>query len=279
MRKNKLRKMEKKRKAERQRRLRKTEPLAYRGNKYKSDKLVPVLFQTEAGIYESFVMSERQITDHDVRAELESLIRGIRNGTIVVPRPQPKDHSDNQATDSLISYNIRRHWDEYFEKEPFPGRDNLIGVLRTILGSMEVWGNVSPTSRGYLRYLEGFMGKLGVHCRAIPPDIAAALEDGTADLEDFELDADDADNELILVGRAWTQGAGADAGTVFRALAEEMISAGQAEEVSESCQQLIGETTDRRIIDELSILSILAQQKLKSAPFRLQSALHRFIGK
>lgn len=282
MRKSKLRKMEKKRKAERQRRRQKTEPLAYRGNKYKNEKFVPVIYQTEFGIYESFVMSERKMTDHDARAALESLIRGIRGGTIVVPRQQPpNDCTETEPADSPILWSIRRHWDECFEEMPFPGRDNLIGVLRTILGSIEVWGNVSPTSRGYLRYLEGFMGKLGVHCREVSPEFVAALEDGTASLEEFDAIAEDeeGDNELILAGRAWAEGADANAGIVFRALAEEMISAGEAKEVSESCQQLIGETTDRRIIDELSTLAILAQQKLKPAPSRLQSVLQRFIGK
>ncbi len=65
------------------------------------------------------------------------------------------------------------------------------------------------------------------------------------------------------------QGADADAGVVFRALANEMISAGEAEEVSETCQQLMGETHDRRMIDELGALSIRAQQRLKPAPSRL----------
>ena len=49
------------------------------------------------------------------------------------------------------------------------------------------------------------MGKLGVHCRAIPPEFAAALEDGTADVEDFDAyaedaDAEDADDELLVAG-------------------------------------------------------------------------------
>ena len=74
---------------------------------------------------------------------------------------------------------------------------------------------MSPTLRGYLRYLEGFMAKLGVHCRVIPPDFAAALEDGTAGVEEFDADAGDAGNELLVAGRAWSQGANADAGVCF----------------------------------------------------------------
>jgi hypothetical protein len=279
MKKTKVRKLEKKRRAERERHRQKAEPLAYRGNKYKTDALVPIVFQTEAGIYESFVMSDRQMTDHDVRAALESLIRGIRGGRVPLPaQQQSNNRAEAKEEESLLVGNIRRHWDEYFAKEPFPGRDNLIGVLRTILASIDVWGNISPTSRGYLRYLEGFMGKLGVHCQAISPDLAAALEDGTADVEDFDADTSDADSELILAGCAWTQGADADAGIVFRALAEEMIAGGQAKEVSEACQQLIGEASDRCIIEELSVLSSRAQQRLEPAPSRLRNILHRFIG-
>ena len=47
-RKSKVRKLEKKRRAERGRRRQKAEPLAYRGNKYKTDALVPVVFATES---------------------------------------------------------------------------------------------------------------------------------------------------------------------------------------------------------------------------------------
>ncbi len=261
-RKSKVRKLEKKRRAEREQRRQKAEPLAYRGNKYKTDALVPVVFATEAGIYESFVMADRQITDHDVRNALESLIRGIRGGTILLPpQRQPSAGGERGPEESLLTWNIRRHWDEHFEEEPFPGRDDLIGVLRTILASIEVWGNMSPTSRGYLRYLEGFMGKLGVHCRAIPPEFAAALEDGTADVEDLDADAEDADNELLVAGRAWSQEGNANAGVVFRALADEMISAGEVDEVAETCQQLMGETSDRRVSDELGAISIRARRR------------------
>lgn len=275
-RKSKVRKLEKKRRAELDRRRQKAEPLAYRGDKYKTAALVPVVFQTEAGIYESFVMSDRKMTDHDARAALESLIRGIRGGTILLPpQRQPNDGPESTEAESLPIWNIRRHWDEYFSNAPFPGRDNLIGVLRTILGSIEVWGNMSPTSRGYLRYIEGFMAKLGVHCQQMPPDFELGLEEDAADGEELAED----ESELLAAGRVWCHDGNADAGVVFRALANEMIAAGEAEEVTETCQQLMGETHDRRMIDELGTISIAAQQVLKPAPSRWASTLRALIGR
>ncbi len=277
MKKRKLRKIEKKRKAERERRRQTPQPLAYRGNKYKNNKFLPLIFSTESGIYESFVMSDRKITDHDVRAALEGLIREIRGGTLVFPsQRQASEHPDAEGGESLIVWNIRRHWDESSEGEPFPGRDNLIGILRTILGSIDVWGNISPTSRGYLRYLEGFMGKMGVHCRTVPPEFVEALEDGTGDPEEF-LDEEE-ESELLLTGRAWIEQRNTDAGLVFHALAEEMISAGEAEEVAETCQQLMGETSNRSVSDELAVISLGAQQRLKPRTSRLGGFLGRLIG-
>jgi len=276
LKKNKLRKLEKKRKAERQRRLPKKEPLAYQGNKYRTDKLVPVFFQTEVGIYESFVISEKKITDHDARRALEHLIHAIRSGEIAVPaQREPSECVGEEPKDNLITWNIRQHWDDYFKEEPFPGRDSLVGVLRTILGSIETWGNISPTSRGYLRYLEGFMGKLGVHCRQLPPDFELGMEDNADDLDEFE---DEEEDDLLTAGRAWALNSNEDAGVFFRDLADEMIAAGEAEEVADTCQQLMGEAGKSQASDELAKLSLRAQQRLEPQP-RLFNFLGRLIGR
>ena len=58
-----------------------------------------------------------------------------------------------------------------------------------------------------------------------------------------------------------------------------MISAGEAEEVSETCQQLMGETSDRRVSDELGAISIRAEQALRPAPSRLGRMLGGLIGR
>ena len=153
----------------------------------------------------------------------------------------------------------------------------MIGMLRTILGSIETWGNISPTSRGYLRYLEGFMGKLGVNCRQITPEQAECLLIGEADA-DFEPFEDDYDDELLAAGRAWADGE-ESAGVVFRSLAEEMIEDGKAQQVAETCQQVLGVNPPKHIREELIRLSLGAQQLLPPPPSRLRHFFHRLIGR
>ena len=72
----------KKKLEERKRKARQTESLAYMGEKYKADELVPTWMHTEIGIYETFVMTDRQLLDQTVVTALESLIRQIRAGTL-----------------------------------------------------------------------------------------------------------------------------------------------------------------------------------------------------
>ena len=50
-----------------------------------------------------------------------------------------------------------------------PGRPDR--DLATILHSIEIWRSQSLHSQGYLRYIEGFMKKLGVSVRQVTPDL------------------------------------------------------------------------------------------------------------
>ena len=164
------RKRNKKRKAERARRSRKPVSLAYRGNKYKTDELAPVIFQTEVGIYQTFVMTDRKITDHTVRSALEKLILQVRLGSLPPLEDTTNvDYVEGGEQDLLI-WSIRCNWQHFFQTEPHPGRDKLIGVLRTILGSIEVWGSISPVSRGYLHFVEEFVSDLGVSIEVASPE-------------------------------------------------------------------------------------------------------------
>ena len=72
----------KKKLEERKRKARQTESLAYLGEKYKADELIPTWMHTEIGIYETYVITDRQLVDQTVVAALESLIRQIRSGTL-----------------------------------------------------------------------------------------------------------------------------------------------------------------------------------------------------
>lgn len=225
--------------------------LAYKGDKYRTEALVRVHFRAEVGIYESFVMTDRKLTDHTVGSALEQLILRMRKG----PLPDLEDTSTvdyvGGEDEHLVIWNIRRNWQRLFEEDPRPSRDNLIGVLRTILGSVELWRSASPTSRSYLRYAEGFLQKLGVSVEACSPDLAPI---GTPEEE-----------ELLLIGRAWCHEDDSRAASEFKEHVEYMLRSGEAEEVVEVCQQLIGEAAGSSAVPELCALSILAHRSLHTS--------------
>jgi len=153
-------------------------------------------------------------------------------------------------------WNIRRSWEELFRTEPHPGLERLTGVLRTILGSIEVWSTPSPDSRGYLSYVEGFLRNAGVSVSNISPDTELASEEPEGD-------------DLMALGQAWCHGTDPEAAADFRALAENLIRSSDPEaldEVAEVCQGLLNEAPTQEVRAELSKLALWAHQKLRKEP-------------
>ena len=148
---------------QRQRQLRNPTLLAYHGNKYRTEALTRPLMEAEIGIFQADAISGRRLTDRDVQQRLAAFIEMLRHGALEpIDTEGPLLIDEVQEADSMIEL-IRGNWQRYFADHPHPGRDNLIGVLRTILGSIE--RHRSSNARGYLDFLAGFLGKLGVRVR------------------------------------------------------------------------------------------------------------------
>ncbi|HYT90965.1 MAG TPA: hypothetical protein VEL76_19800 [Gemmataceae bacterium] len=225
--------------------------LAYTGNKFKTDALTPVFFTTESAIYEVSEMTEGQLTDRHVRAALEKLVLEMREGPLPPFENRDKPALDESQYADVVVWNIRRRWEEAFGAESHPGRENLIGVLRTLLNSINTWGTPSPHSRGYLKFLQGFLQRAG-GAAGVPSTDEHGVESRGGSLEE----------ELLEVGRDWCAG-DEEAGEEFRELAEELIDAGRAEKVAEIAQQLIGESVEGGgPIKDLSLIAISAQKKM-----------------
>jgi len=223
--------------------------LAYTGNKFKTDALTPVFFATESGIHEVSEMTEGQLTDRHVRAALEKLVLEMRKGPLPSFEEMSKPALDESQYADVIIWNIRRHWHESFGTGMHPGRENLIGVLRTLLNSIATWGTPSPQSRGYLKFLEGFLKRAGGAARTLPADEGPA-----------ERGSQSAEEELLAIGRDWCAG-DEEAGEEFRELAEELSDAGQGAKVAEIAQQLIGESGGSGPVKDLSAIAVSAQKK------------------
>ncbi len=141
-------------------------PLAYTGRKYHTEELVPLHLATETAIFASHLRSSGTLTDRQVRHALERLILDIRRGVPVVPseRPEAIDYVQGEE-ENLVLDHIRREYYRFFQTKPDPGRDTLVGVLRSLLGSIDAHTTVNPQSRGYLEFLEDFLAQTGMQFR------------------------------------------------------------------------------------------------------------------
>jgi hypothetical protein len=162
------RKLEKKRKAQKERRRPEPQVLAYTGNKYRRDELGPFHFTVESAIYECYVLTKRKLMDNHARQALTELIALLRHGPLPEWKPNEELVLSAGGEVELIKTDIRFHVHEYLQKNPHPGRDNMIGVLRSILGSIDMWGSINPASRGYLEYIADFCLQAGVTVEMLP---------------------------------------------------------------------------------------------------------------
>src|SRR5689334_15368435 len=89
----------------------KHESLAYEGTKYKTGRYAMIMFQTEVGIYESYVMCDRELLDTAVEEALEQLVLRMRQGAL--PPRSEGDVMDLErgAESNLVIENIRRNWE------------------------------------------------------------------------------------------------------------------------------------------------------------------------
>ncbi|MEJ7639137.1 MAG: hypothetical protein WKF75_14485, partial [Singulisphaera sp.] len=218
-------------------RSRKHESLAYAGGKYKTDEYAPIFYRTEVGIYESYVMCDRELADIEVERAIERLVIRMREG----PLPPLSEAGVLRLTEGgeeeFLIANIRRNWRVLEAQGALPGRDDLIGLLRTILHSIEVWRSQSLHSQGYLRYIEGFMKKLGVSVRQATPDFKPLPEPE--------------EDPLLLIGRTWVAEGEETAGPEFADGVESSLRTGEAGRVIDVCQQLLGETEDMSVVPRL----------------------------
>ncbi|MCB9873621.1 MAG: hypothetical protein H6821_05525 [Planctomycetaceae bacterium] len=241
----------KKKLEERKRKARPTESLAYMGEKYKTKELVHTLMHTEIGIYETYVMTDRKLVDQTVVSAVETLIRQIRTGTLPPYEDTSELHYDADQEYEFVIENIRRNWASHFANEWKPPRDKLIGVLRTILGSIEKLRSPGPRSQSYMRHIEGFLTKkLGVSVKAYSQNMEPLPEPPV--------------DELLTLGRQWIEDESQQTAVEFQELVDYLLKKGAADRVLHCCHQLIGEESDpdSEVVAELTGLCQQARTSL-----------------
>jgi hypothetical protein len=135
-----------------------TEPLPYSGRKYQAEGWVPHVYQTERAIYEAIVLSKRRLTNAQVKAALVQLIGQLREGLpALLPEDAPEVSFAAGSEVEFLVWNIRRHWRMLFQEEGPVSSHDLVGILRTLLHSIEARAWHTGPDRGYVAFLESFM--------------------------------------------------------------------------------------------------------------------------
>jgi hypothetical protein len=151
--------------------------LAYMGDKFKTDELIPTWMNAEIGIYESYVMTDHKLLDHTVVAAIEKLIRQMRAAASPPLSDGAEIHYEVGLEEDLVVENIRRSLAKHYQTEWKPSKDQRIGVLRTILGSIEKMRGPGPRSQSYMHHIAGFLTKqIGVKVESFSKDMTPLPE-------------------------------------------------------------------------------------------------------
>jgi hypothetical protein len=133
----------------------------YEGKKYQADEWAPHVFRTEEAIHEAVVLSRRQLTNEQVRSALHTLIKQLRAGTAPVLAPEEPEVAFQPGNEvEFLVWNIRRFWGMLFQERGPVAIADLVGILRTLLYSIEAHAWNTGPERGYVDFLDGFMRRM-----------------------------------------------------------------------------------------------------------------------
>jgi hypothetical protein len=193
----------------------------------------------ERGIYESFMISERKLTDVEVGHALRQLTQELlEQGFQAVE--DPHEVTLGEKAEPLVAWAIRRNWEDLFQEHPRHSDEDLAGLLRVPLASLDIWSTPERDSQGYLYYLEGFMSHMGVKVQRLS-------EDGT-----WETDVDTEELRLMALLRNWILRSNEAAGRAFRESCDQLLAQKRPGPVIHACQYLIGYTGDQDMTRRLT---------------------------
>jgi hypothetical protein len=185
---------------------------------------------------------------------LETLVGIMRAGPLPPLSDAAEIRFEEGREEDLVVESIRRSWAAHFATERRPPTDDLIGVVRTILGSIRKVKAPGPRSQSYMHHIAGFLTKkLGVSVRAFSADHKP--------LPDPE------DGELVRLGRRWLAGGDPAARTGFRELVTHLLATGQAGQVLDDCHRVLGEVSDPSspVAPELTAVIRKARESLRTS--------------
>lgn len=174
----------------------------YEGSKYQEERYAHALFLAEKAILECDFITDHELSDDDVERSLEYLVLELRGQK---PAQLPTDVNVEQpdgTRDDMISRKILESWAMHDVRHT-PA--DLSGILRTIWRSVRTRHSTAVGKRGYLTFLDGFLGQMGQSYERISPDDLAhdSDEDDPANERDHEDQMLPKPPDRRLLERAW----------------------------------------------------------------------------
>jgi hypothetical protein len=123
---------------------------------------------------------------------------------------------------------MRRSWAHRFTPESKPYTDKLIGVLRSILGSIRKVNSPGSGSQSYLQHIARFLTK----------QLSVSVKAFSAERKPLPKPEED---ELVRLGRRWECGGDRDARAEFLELADDLMRSGETSRVLDACHLPTGE--------------------------------------
>jgi hypothetical protein len=137
---------------------RNNEPMPYSGQKYRASAWFRHVYATEKAIHETIKLSNSTLTNKQVKAALIAIIEQIRAGQqAILPEDAPVVPYASGAEVEYLIWNIRYHWRLLVADVGPVHREDFIGIMRTLLYSLQAHAWKTGEQRGYVAFIEDFL--------------------------------------------------------------------------------------------------------------------------
>ena len=141
---------------------------------YRSERYTMYVMNAEIGLLQAGTIAS-ELTDGDVYEALEDLMERLQNPEIFTElfsdqaTAEAQEDDASEASDSLIDHLVIMNMKTAFEQYgPLEAKD-VIGILGVIKTSVKRH-SVGMHRRGYLTFIEGFLGGMGVAVQQLSPE-------------------------------------------------------------------------------------------------------------
>ena len=147
---------------------------------YRSEAYVPYIVRIESGILQAATI-DPDLTDGDVDQALRHFMAELQSPealTRLLPAKTDEaspDAESQKTKQDFIQFFVFLNLQDAFAEQLRPiSAEDVSGIFGVLRSSLKSWGH-GAHRRGYITYLEGFLGQMGIATRRLSEEEAAAL--------------------------------------------------------------------------------------------------------